>query len=208
MKYTLSKAAEHIKRCNDAAKDNEDALFRCIFLASSSIRIHSKAFWSNIAPIAYRVYCENGRDIEVTSPKVKNFCALRNKSNCIKYAEENKTEIYHQFTTLSPEDFYRWMIKNVPGLGLAKAAFVSQLANGYLGCLDTVNLKRFGLNTKIRTINKYMEAFYATGETGCELWRNWCIAVSERDNFNVESLSVVHSLFIETGGYDPAELTK
>ena len=170
----MTYAETHINRCNEAASKNPEALFRIIFLASSSIRIHSKQFWSLVAPISYKTYIKCNRDIHEASKRVRNFSALKNKYSCIEYAEQNKSEIFKNFKTLNPKDFYLWIKKNVPGLGPAKAAFVSQMCNGYLGCLDTVNLKRFGIEKGPTTPKKYIETFNLLGESSVDMWKNWC----------------------------------
>jgi len=77
-------------------------------------------------------------------------------------------------------------IASVPGLGLVKAGFVLQLACGAVGCLDTHNLQRFGLNAnafkygagasdalKRKKALAYLDACWRAG--GCEsLWNGWC----------------------------------
>ena len=73
-----------------------------------------------------------------------------------------------------------------PGLGLAKAGFVLQLCFGIVGCLDTHNVRRFGLSrssftlkrdtkfeTRLRKARRYVELCEELG--GCaSLWDSWC----------------------------------
>jgi len=78
------------------------------------------------------------------------------------------------------------LFSTVPGLGLPKAGFVAQLAFGLGGCIDTHNLKRFGLNpnrwhTSAKTaphIRSRKAADYAAvcdRLGGCAfLWDSWC----------------------------------
>ena len=131
---------------------------------------------------------------------------MKFKAECIRFAERHKYSIHRAFRLLSEEKFYLWLVKNVPGLGFTKAAFVSQMANGYLGCLDTVNIQRFGLNPRIRTVKKYLEAYKTTGETSHEMWYNWCQSVAQRDGMQAEKLSEAHALFVENGTYPPKSL--
>ncbi len=77
-------------------------------------------------------------------------------------------------------------LTKIPGLGLPKAGFVMQLALGEVGCMDTHNLQRFGLQAQTFKFGKnasdklrqakallYIEACKDAG--GCEyLWDSWC----------------------------------
>ena len=77
-------------------------------------------------------------------------------------------------------------VATVPGLGLVKAGFVLQLVTGSVGCLDSHNMQRFGLNVsafkygsnasdalKRKKALAYLDACWKAG--GCEsLWNGWC----------------------------------
>lgn len=84
-------------------------------------------------------------------------------------------------------------LTRVPGLGLAKAGFLAQMVYGLAGCLDTHNLRRFGLSanlctlrgnlkppTRARRINAYLEAVEQCGGTE-NLWDDWCEHLAERN---------------------------
>lgn len=94
----------------------------------------------------------------------------------------------------------------IPGLGLAKAGFVLQLACGVSGCLDTHNLRRFGLRAAAFSVPDgctdrlryakaaaYHAAIDAAGGTA-SLWDSWCRYVAEaqphryRDAWEVSAL--------------------
>ena len=71
----------------------------------------------------------------------------------------------------------------VYGIGLAKAGFIAQLLTGTIGCLDTHNLKLYGLDINMRTDGSYASVqqniltYYAACVMcgGSEvLWDNWC----------------------------------
>jgi hypothetical protein len=79
------------------------------------------------------------------------------------------------------------IVDTIHGINTAKAGFVMQLAFGAVGCLDSHNLKRFGLNkaafsiaptvkrlsTKLKKAHAYVTACDELG--GCEfLWNSWC----------------------------------
>ncbi len=84
-------------------------------------------------------------------------------------------------------------LTRVPGFGLAKAGFLAQMCYGLAGCLDTHNLRRFGLSpnlcalrgnlkppTRARRIDAYLAAVDACGGTE-SLWDGWCIHLADRD---------------------------
>lgn len=83
-------------------------------------------------------------------------------------------------------------IAEVPGLGLVKAGFVMQLATGHIGCLDTHNLNRFGLDaqafkyskTATSTLKKRKAKLYADMCQQCGgseyLWDSWCELVAAK----------------------------
>lgn len=79
------------------------------------------------------------------------------------------------------------IVDKIHGINTAKAGFVMQLTVGAVGCLDSHNLKRFGLNksafsiaptvkkmaTKMRKAHAYVSTCDKLG--GCEfLWDSWC----------------------------------
>ncbi len=99
-------------------------------------------------------------------------------------------------------------IAGLPGFGPVKAGFVAQLIYGVGGCLDTHNLRRFGLSPtafngykqlktakgRRRKVAAYVEACNKFG--GAEaLWNTWCIYVAERQPGtyrDADSVSRVH----------------
>ena len=74
----------------------------------------------------------------------------------------------------------------IPGLGIVKAGFVCQLMGFDVGCLDTRNIERLGLNPeayasqgaayKARpSFRRKIESYVAeTGGRAEELWDGWC----------------------------------
>ena len=82
------------------------------------------------------------------------------------------------------------VMAGVPGLALAKAGFVLQLLYGAAGCLDTRNLKEFGVKEIRWDKNAKIEARYKAASLyldlcnrlgGCEfMWDNWCGGVARQ----------------------------
>lgn len=84
-------------------------------------------------------------------------------------------------------------IADLPGFGPAKAGFVTQLAYGLGGCIDTHNLRRFNLpergfdnycqrkttQAKRRMISRYIDTLEQIGSPQF-LWDSWCAYVANR----------------------------
>lgn len=100
-------------------------------------------------------------------------------------------------------------IAQVPGLGLVKAGFVLQLATGSVGCVDTHNMKRFGLKPqsfkfgptasdalKRKKALAYLDACWKAG--GCEsLWDGWCNYIAEQQPKHWASGNQVSGLHVQ-----------
>ena len=103
------------------------------------------------------------------------------------------------------------ILANVHGFGLVKAGFVAQLAFGVGGCLDTHNLRRFGISKttfakyktlktvkgRAKKLEAYLDACEAQG--GAEtLWDGWCNYVAaRRPKFYVNGGEQVSALHVE-----------
>ena len=99
-----------------------------------------------------------------------------------------------------------YLVRHVPGLGFAKAGFVLQMAFGISGCIDTHNLKRFGIperhfradgvkrwGTLRRKALAYNDFVRSIGGTG-KLWDTWCEYVAENQPLRYRSAWEVSEL--------------
>jgi hypothetical protein len=198
----VKEANSHIKRANDACQLSSEALFRCIFMAVGSMRMQSRRFWGKVLPKAYVEYMLTS-DLNAVNNIFPDFASLSLKRTAITYANHNKTAIWFAYKRMNSKQFFHYLVTNVPGLGPTKAAFVVQLSKGKLGCLDTVNVKRYGLPEMPNTPKKYLETLEQIGETPGRMWRDWCNFVAKRDGMISYKLSEAHALFVERGRYDP-----
>lgn len=128
------------------------------------------------------------------------------------YADDHAPEIYAAAMAiydgyLDPVDMEAELVAyfaSLPGLGLAKAGFLSQLAFGVGGCLDTHNLERYGVGLwtfahfkkrktargKIKFARRYCAKVRELG--GCEeLWNSWCAYVADRTRNDYSSAAAV-----------------
>jgi len=113
-------------------------------------------------------------------------------------------------------------LATMPGFGLPKAGFVIQLAYGLCGCMDTHNLKRYGLGARtfqgwktlrtakyrFRRVQLYVKTCYELGGPE-ELWNSWCEYVAPRTSIktgpvltyrDAEHVSAMHCEALELEG--------
>lgn len=97
---------------------------------------------------------------------------------------------------------------SVPCLGIVKAAFVAQLMGFDIGCLDTRNIQRLGLNPREwrsdgaerkatpafkRKVGRYVDATAGRAE---ELWNDWCEDVAGTYKVTAEEISRDHLVIV------------
>lgn len=115
----------------------------------------------------------------------------------------------HLAATLDGRDLENALIDvliDIPGIGFAKAGFISQLVYGCSGCIDTHTLIRFGiparrfspwiagLTSKRRHqfIEEYNDTVEACGGTEM-LWDGWCSHVSKLQGYGTpDEISAMH----------------
>mgnify|MGYP003642617035 CR=1 FL=1 len=101
----------------------------------------------------------------------------------------------------------------IPNIGIVKAGFILQLCIGRVGCLDTHNLSKYGVDpnefkvgkpfkyeTALKKAEKYVDLCLEIG--GCEyLWNQWCDDMALRyptKYKNGNHVSRVHDTYISS----------
>ena len=140
-----------------------------------------------------------------------------NKLSTYKYLKSNKHKIYSQMMAVvnsskSDADKAFSLVKvflKVRGLGVAKAGFVCQLCVGLVGCMDSHNIKLYGVDPKDLRLNpspktskalelnnikikNYIDLCHGVGtET---LWDKWCNHLATLSNKWIDGnhVSAVH----------------
>ena len=124
-----------------------------------------------------------------------------NKKKTYNYLKARKDFMYGQFMAVvnskkSEAEKAATLMRiflRVPGLGLAKAGFVCQLTVGLVGCIDTHNIRMYGIDEKhlklsntlksedLRRskIQQYITICHSIGTE--QLWNNWCNFLGDRD---------------------------
>lgn len=99
-------------------------------------------------------------------------------------------------------------LSQCPGLGLAKGGFVAQLCWGLSGCLDSHNVKRYGINPNTvaaRKVKRFTTARARASEynAACDtlggtraLWDSWCTYVADSGGYgeglSADAVSALH----------------
>lgn len=100
------------------------------------------------------------------------------------------------------------ILTRIPGIGVTKAGFIAQIIYGLSGCIDTHNLKRFGLpettfklrkggahKTRSALVQMYNQFCRKVGGTAT-LWDDWCAYVSVKDPVNYPTPEYVSKLHL------------
>lgn len=106
----------------------------------------------------------------------------------LQYCRDHKDSLYAACYTPGLTDAERLVLLTaVPGIGLVKAGFILQLTTGRGGCLDTHNIKRFGLDAKdfanCKNLLPRAELYLRTCERiggSAYLWDSWCQLVADK----------------------------
>ena len=177
---------EHNPQCRQIMQGSVEGMMQGYALVSISIRTRTDQLCKEM-----QTYRDEGF-------ACKAIQKMENKRNGAKYVYENRYELYADSMKIirskkkgADRDFImRWL--EVPGLGIPKAAFVAQMMNGWAGCFDVHNIKKYmpdvdakkgtpnrwqtsrqSQETKNRKTVDYLDFCRDVG--GCEhLWDQWC----------------------------------
>lgn len=137
------------------------------------------------------------------------------KLGAYEWLQEHKQEVYdtscilwraHADPKLSELETLKYFA-SLPGLGLVKGGFVNQLVFGETGCIDGHNSVIFEVDPYRFKASRYKKASmkrkavmaidYAhvcSDAGGPEfLWNNWCSFVAERNGYNADAISAMHT---------------
>lgn len=203
MSLPLYQARAHMKQCAEECANSHGAFIRAVFLAVGSQQIRSSIFWRNLAD-AWRTYKSDGID---AARNLYGMFFMSHKYSALKHVENEY--FYRLYRGLSASEAHELLWKECPGLGVVKAGFAVQMTHGKIGCIDTVNAQRLGIdqcemsrmNMRKNGAQQYRDLLASLPELSpVPLWRDWCEAVAARDKiYTASELSIAHYLFIKTG---------
>lgn len=123
------------------------------------------------------------------------------------YLQQHSPELWERceyaFETLpdiDAENVILAILNDIPGIGPAKSGFICQMIYGLSGCIDTHNLKRFGIPERtfrgkeaklspkrlFQTYRDYNSFCRKHGGTE-KLWNGWCNYLANNDPINYAS---------------------
>lgn len=124
----------------------------------------------------------------------------------IAYIATNETDLWRDAMAAIDDAERIKVYLRIPGIGIAKAGFICQLVFGRVGCLDSHNLRRFGLKedhfklktaakSRERQIAEYIDTCARVG--GAEyLWDSWCALIGEKYGYSAEHVSACHLIAV------------
>ena len=164
----------HQKAIQNACIDNPETIAQVMITTINSIRTH----W----------YLVGGMNDDVNRLGLDSrYLNNAVKSKAFKYIHRNKKAICQRFNDyrqgkIDLPDLLLY-IAECPNLGLPKAGFVIQFVLGEIGCLDSHNMARFGLNpsafkfganASYSLMRKKAELYIDTCGGSENLWNTWC----------------------------------
>ena len=170
----------HMAQTSAYALSNPDALVDTALMVVLSIRQRWALVGDQLADVR-----ANGADSKYL---------FSHKKDAYSYLKDNKDSLYNETIKHrdNPEELIKLWIE-VPNLGLVKAGFIVQLATGGAGCLDSHNIKLYGVKpnvlvynkkalekTKTKKIKEYIKLCEKLGGS-VALWSNWCILLASKN---------------------------
>ena len=158
---------------------------------------------------------------DVRANKSESKFLWGNKIKTYEYLEANKQKIYAQSmavinskqTDTQKSISLMNIFLRIDGLGLPKAGFMCQLVAGLVGCMDTHNIKLYGLDPKSLALSKnpktqkgldtnnqkilaYITLCHNYGTEN--LWNSWCSLLATKSKRWVDSnhVSEVHYRYL------------
>jgi len=124
---------------------------------------------------------------EVHKSGARAKCLRGYKKKGYQYIEKNYVKLHSVIFSSDLTDAEKIVeLLAIPNIGIVKAGFILQLCIGRVGCLDTHNLAKYGIDsaefkvgkpfkyeTALKKAEKYVDLCIKLG--GCEfLWNQWC----------------------------------
>lgn len=187
----------HVPIINAAMRAEADIFLRGVTFAVLSIRTQFIRVSAQMA------------EVDAANSKARALWGY--KRGAYDFLRLNKYRLWEAMkATANPEVAISTMCE-VPGIGIVKAAFIGQMMGFDIGCLDTRNIQRLGLNPREyrtdgtdrkqtdafkRKVSRYVASTLGQGET---LWDDWCADVGKVYGVSAEDISREHLTIIPKG---------
>lgn len=128
------------------------------------------------------------------------------KRGAYDYLRLNKWRLWETVSGLKDTAAAVGELAQIPGMGIVKSAFVCQMMGHDVGCLDTRNIQRLGLDAREwrtdgvktgpafkRKVDRYVDFTGGQAET---LWNDWCEDVAGVYKVSAEEISRDHLIIV------------
>lgn len=186
---------DHVALLNTGIRRDPDLFCRAVTFAVLSIR---QQFPTTVQSLKEFDFSENG-----------NLRALWGcKRGAYDFLRLNKFRLWETVVAAKTPEEGLVELTILPCLGIVKAAFVLQMMGHDIGCLDSRNIARLGLNPREwrtdgaerkstpafkRKIERYVSFTQGRAE---ELWNDWCEDVAQVYKCSAEEISRDHLVII------------
>lgn len=185
---------DHVGLLNVAIRHDPDIFCRAVTFAVLSIR---QQF-----PTAVKAMSE----VEVAGTKARALWGY--KRGAYDFLRKNKYSLWERVRASVHSEDAIDTLATIPGIGIVKAAFVCQMMGHDVGCLDSRNITRLGLNPREwrtdgeerkqghafkRKIERYVAETQGQAET---LWNDWCEDVGKVYSVSAEEISKDHLVIL------------
>lgn len=188
---------EHVPTLNAAMRDDADIFLRGVTFAVLSIRTQFIRVSGQMA------------EVEAAGSQARALWGFKRGS--YDFLRKNKFALWDSVRAAGDSESAISHLTTIPGVGIVKAAFVCQMMGHDIGCLDTRNIQRLGLNPREyrtdgearkstdafkRKVGRYVDA---TSGKAQELWDAWCQDVAKVYAIPANDISREHLVIIPTG---------
>lgn len=185
---------DHVSIINQAMRSDPDIFLRGVTFAFLSMR-------TQFVRVA-----EQMREVDAAGSNARALWGF--KRGGYDFLRLNKIALFHHVSAVDTSEEAIETLCKIPGMGIVKAAFVCQMMGHDIGCLDTRNVTRLGLNPREwrsdgedrknteafkRKVKRYVD--FTSGKAE-QLWNNWCADVANVYKTTAEDISRDHLVIV------------
>lgn len=172
---------DHQHMIASSGKKSVERTFYALAFVQLSIRTHLE----HVGPLMIDVHA----CLKKNDTTFKRLPITQAKRDALRYYWDNRHEIFEIVQGTDNMHALMAYLVSLPGLGIPKAGFVCQLLKGAVGCMDSHNLRLYGLDAKAfrsdgasaSSLKERIATYIALCESiGTDvLWDRWCQHVAD-----------------------------
>lgn len=185
---------DHVGLLSVAMRHDPDIFFRGVTFAVLSIRQQFVRIRDQMA------------EVENASTKARALWGY--KRGAYDFLRKNKCVLHRSVVSSQYAEDAIEHLTSIPGLGIVKSAFVAQMMGFDVGCLDSRNIVRLGLNPREwrtdgeerkqgaafkRKVARYVDETSGRAE---ELWNDWCEDAAQVYKVTAQEISADHLVIL------------